>query len=74
MRAAEIGSLALSKRISRDDAEKALRELPDPMKEWREFIKKNPQQKTQGAAQRPRARNKEGKEVEFDGTSWVPVK
>jgi hypothetical protein len=50
MRAAEIGSLAISGKISREDAERALRELPDHMKEWREFMKKNPPKKTQGAA------------------------
>jgi hypothetical protein len=50
MRAAEIASLALSGKIPREDAERALRELPDHMKEWREFMKKNPPKKTQGAA------------------------
>ncbi len=38
--AAEIGSMALNKEISRKDADKRLRELPDPMAEWREFNKK----------------------------------
>jgi hypothetical protein len=39
-RAAEIGSLALSGQISRTEAEKRLRELPDPMQGYREFIKR----------------------------------
>jgi hypothetical protein len=39
MKAAEIGAEALSGNISAKDAEKALRELPDPMKEWREHQK-----------------------------------
>jgi hypothetical protein len=71
--AAEIAAKAISKEMSRADAEKALRSLPDPMKEWREFTKKNPVSKP-AAQPRPRARNKEGKEVEFDGMNWVPVK
>ena len=40
LRAAEIGSLALSGQISRTEAEKRLRELPDPMQGYREFIKR----------------------------------
>jgi spore germination cell wall hydrolase CwlJ-like protein len=39
MAAAEIGAKALSGEISRTQAEKMLRELPDPMKEWREVQK-----------------------------------
>jgi hypothetical protein len=39
MKAAEIGAEALSGNISAKDAEKAIRELPDPMKEWRELQK-----------------------------------
>jgi spore germination cell wall hydrolase CwlJ-like protein len=42
MAAAEIGSKALTGEITRADAEKQLRALPDPMKEWREFSKKGP--------------------------------
>lgn len=42
VRAAEIGSAALSGKITREKAEQLLRELPDPMREYREFIKKNP--------------------------------
>jgi len=40
VKAAEIGSMALNGQISRPDAEKALRELPDPMEQYREFMKK----------------------------------
>ncbi len=40
IRAAEIGARALNGQISRSDAEKALRELPDPMEGYREFIKR----------------------------------
>jgi hypothetical protein len=40
LRAAEIGSLALSGQITRTEAEKRLRELPDPMQGYREFIKR----------------------------------
>lgn len=40
VRAAEIGSMALSGQMGRAEAEKALRELPDPMAGYREFIKK----------------------------------
>lgn len=40
--AAEIASKALSGEISRGDAERQLRALPDPMQKWREFSKKNP--------------------------------
>jgi hypothetical protein len=40
LRAAEIGSLALSGQISRTEAEKRLRELPDPMQGYRDFIKR----------------------------------
>lgn len=42
LRAAEIASDALDKKITSGEAEKLLRELPDPMREWREFNKKNP--------------------------------
>ncbi len=38
--ASEIGSSALTGEITRKEAEKRLRELPDPMAEWREFNKK----------------------------------
>lgn len=41
IRAAEIGSKALTKEISRSDAEKQLRELPDPMIRYREYMKAN---------------------------------
>jgi spore germination cell wall hydrolase CwlJ-like protein len=47
MAAAEIGSKALAGEISRSDAEKQLRALPDPMKEWREFNKKGSPAATQ---------------------------
>jgi len=40
IRAAEIGAAALNGKISRPDAEKMLRDLPDPMSGYREFIKK----------------------------------
>jgi hypothetical protein len=39
MTAAEIGSMALNGEITRKDADKRLRELPDPMAEWREHQK-----------------------------------
>lgn len=42
LKAAEIGAQALNGEITRTDAEKLLRDLPDPMKEWREFNKKKP--------------------------------
>jgi muramidase (phage lysozyme) len=42
MAAAEIGSKALTGELTRAEAEKQLRALPDPMKEWREFNKKKP--------------------------------
>jgi hypothetical protein len=38
--AAEIGSAALTGEINRKEAEKRLRDLPDPMAEWREYNKK----------------------------------
>ncbi len=41
VKAAEIGSMALNKEITRKEAEKQLRELPDPMEGYREFLKKN---------------------------------
>jgi hypothetical protein len=37
--ASEIASKAVNKEISRTEAEKMIRSLPDPMKEWREFQK-----------------------------------
>ncbi len=37
LKAAEIGANALTGKISRDEAEKQLRELPDPMEGWRAF-------------------------------------
>ncbi len=46
--ASEIGSLALNGEITRKEADKRLRELPDPMAEWREFNKK-----TKAAAEAP---------------------
>jgi hypothetical protein len=39
MSAAEIGSMALNGEITRKEADKRLRELPDPMAEWREHQK-----------------------------------
>lgn len=42
LRAAEIGSAALNGEITRKEADKQLRELPDPMQEYREYVKKNP--------------------------------
>jgi hypothetical protein len=41
IRAAEIGSRAMTKEISRSEAEKQLRELPDPMASYREYMKTN---------------------------------
>ncbi len=41
VKAAEIGSQALTGEISRPAAEKMLRELPDPLEQYREFMKKN---------------------------------
>jgi hypothetical protein len=41
IRAAEIGSKALTKEINRSDAEKQLRDLPDPMTKYREYMKAN---------------------------------
>ena len=41
IRAAEIGSKALTGEITRSDAEKKLRELPDPMTGYREYMKAN---------------------------------
>jgi len=41
IRAAEIASKAMTKEISRSDAEKQLRELPDPMTGYREYMKTN---------------------------------
>jgi hypothetical protein len=41
IRAAEIGSKAMTKEITRSDAEKQLRELPDPMTRYREYMKAN---------------------------------
>src|SRR6185312_4704580 len=38
-KAAEIGSMALNKEITRKEAEKQLRELPDPMQGWRDAQK-----------------------------------
>ncbi len=39
--AAEIGARALNGELSRTEAEKALRAMPDPMKEYRDFIKRS---------------------------------
>lgn len=41
MRAAEIGSQALNKEITRSEAEKQLRALPDPLAEWRKSYKES---------------------------------
>lgn len=41
IKAAEIGSRALNGEISRPEAEKMLRELPDPMENYRQYMKKN---------------------------------
>ena len=41
IRAAEIGSKAMSKEITRSEAEKQLRDLPDPMSGYREYMKTN---------------------------------
>lgn len=41
VRAAEIASKAMTKEISRSEAEKQLRELPDPMSGYREYMKAN---------------------------------
>ena len=41
IRAAEIGSKAMTKEISRSEAEKQLRDLPDPMGNYREYMKAN---------------------------------
>lgn len=41
IRAAEIGSKALTKEITRSEAEKQLRELPDPMTNYRDYMKTN---------------------------------
>lgn len=48
-KAAEISSRAINGEISRSEADKMLRELPDPMKEYREFIKKNPTSQSGGS-------------------------
>jgi hypothetical protein len=42
MAAAQIGSAALTGEITRSEAERRIRELPDPMKEWREYQKTAP--------------------------------
>jgi spore germination cell wall hydrolase CwlJ-like protein len=39
-KAAEIGAMALNEQIGRPEAEKMLRELPDPMDQYREYMKK----------------------------------
>lgn len=44
IKAAEIGALALNNKITREDAEAQLRNLPDPMEEWR---------KAQGSGAKP---------------------
>jgi GH24 family phage-related lysozyme (muramidase) len=41
-KAAEIAAQALDGEITRKEADKQIRELPDSMNEWREFMKKNP--------------------------------
>jgi hypothetical protein len=41
IRAAEIASKAMTKEISRSEAEKQLRDLPDPMAGYREYMKSN---------------------------------
>lgn len=41
IRAAEIGSKALNKEITRSEAEKQLRDLPDPMTPYRDYMKAN---------------------------------
>jgi hypothetical protein len=42
VRAAEIASAALSRRITPEQADKLIRELPDHMAEYRDFLKKSP--------------------------------
>jgi len=53
IRAAEIGSKALTKEVTRSDAEKQLRDLPDPMTQYREYMKANRGAPTAGAKTAP---------------------
>ncbi len=41
VRAARIGADALNEKITREEAEKQLRELPDPLEAYRDYMKKN---------------------------------
>jgi hypothetical protein len=79
IRAAEIGSKALTKEINRSDAEKQLRDLPDPMTKYRDYMKANRGAPTAaGAAKAPvqgqTATNpKTGEKIMLKDGQWVPV-
>lgn len=76
IRAAEIGSKALNGEITRPAAEKMLRELPDPMDGYREFMKKKG---TGATSTKPPSEGQTatnpatGAKVILKGGQWVPV-
>jgi len=59
LKAADIASAALNGEITRKEADQRIRDLPDPMKEYRDYVKNNP-----GASVRP---NEEGGWTVIDG-------
>ncbi|MFA6984627.1 MAG: hypothetical protein WC213_00275 [Arenimonas sp.] len=64
LKAGEIASSVLNGDITRKEADRQIRELPDPMKEYRDYVKKNP-----GASVRP---NDEGGWTVIDGVQIKP--
>ncbi len=74
--AAEIASKALNGEITRPEADKQLRNLPDPMTNFREFMKT----RGSGAAGKPTAEGQTatnpqtGEKIMLKGGQWVPVK
>lgn len=78
IRAAEIGSKALTKEITRPQAEKMLRELPDPMTKYREFMKSRGNTAAPAKSAAPiegqTATNpKTGEKLMLKGGQWLPV-
>lgn len=81
IRASEIGSQALNGEISRPQAEKMLRELPDPMEGYRQYKKANPDKPKSSEPAKPAeiqdgqtATNpKTGQRMIFQGGQWKPL-
>lgn len=81
IRASEIGSKALNGEITRPQAEKMLRELPDPMEGYRAYTKSKPT--SAKPAEAPKAGSvtegatatnpKTGERMIFEGGQWKPL-